>query len=405
MIFRHFKYLIKCFGLSTLGLVAFLQHGLSAEPTTLRVATFNTSLSRDTEGQLLKDLQSGQDQQIKNIAEIIQRTAPDVILLNEFDYDPTGTSYALFQEKYLGVDQNGAKAVQYPHVFFAPSNTGVTSGKDLDNNGKIDGGNDAFGFGKFPGHYGMVVLSKFPLDSNKIRTFQNFLWKNMPDAMLPDNPKTPAPKDWYAADELDVLRLSSKSHWDIPVIVKDKVVHILASHPTPPVFDGPEDKNGTRNHDEIRFWVDYLTPGKNDYITDDKGNTKGLEANEAFVLLGDLNADPQDGDSTQNPIKKLLSVPSIVADVIPESKGGEESAKVQGKTNLEHKGNPKHDTGDFSEPPGNLRVDYVLPSKNFKIKASGVFWPDSTDPLYRLVNDYKQSSDHRLVWLDLEWKD
>ena len=30
--------------------------------------------------------------------------------------------------------------------------------------------------------------------------------------------------------------------------------------PDAAVFDGPEDRNGTRNHDEIRFWADYVNP-------------------------------------------------------------------------------------------------------------------------------------------------
>ena len=50
-----------------------------------------------------------------------------------------------------------------------------------------------------------------------------------------------------------------------------KTVHFLVSHPTPPVFDGPEDRNGTRNFDEIRFWADYVIPSRSGYIYDDNG--------------------------------------------------------------------------------------------------------------------------------------
>ena len=57
-----------------------------------------------------------------------------------------------------------------------------------------------------------------------------------------------------------MFRLSSKSHWDVPIRIGRETVHFLVSHPTPPVFDGPEDRNGTRNHDEIRFWADYVGP-------------------------------------------------------------------------------------------------------------------------------------------------
>ena len=43
---------------------------------------------------------------------------------------------------------------------------------DLDRDGKTDGPGDAFGFGKFPGQYAMALLSRHPLDVERIRTFQ-----------------------------------------------------------------------------------------------------------------------------------------------------------------------------------------------------------------------------------------
>lgn len=89
------------------------------------------------------------------VAEIIQRNDPDVLLINEFDYDSSGEAVALFQENYLGVSQNSAKAVDYPYVYLAPSNTGIPSGLDLDNDGATDGPGDAYGFGLFPGQYGL----------------------------------------------------------------------------------------------------------------------------------------------------------------------------------------------------------------------------------------------------------
>ncbi len=72
------------------------------------------------------------------------------------------------------------------------------------------------------------------------------------------------------------MRLSSKSHWDIPININGKEIHILASHPTPPVFDGPENRNGNRNHDEIRFWRDYIDNTQANYIYDDGGKKGGL---------------------------------------------------------------------------------------------------------------------------------
>lgn len=370
----------------------------------LRVATYNFSLNRNFEGQLVADLSTGDNAQAKTVAEIIQRTDPDIILLNEFDYVEGGTAVDLFRDNYLEVSQNGADPIEFPYAFVAPSNTGIPSGFDLNNDGVIGGGDDAFGFGFFPGQYGMAVLSKHPIDTPSVRTFQTFLWKDMPGALLPDDPATDAPADWYSPEELAVFRLSSKSHWDVPVQVGPHTVHVLASHPTPPTFDGAEDRNGRRNHDEIRFWSDYVTPGQGRYIYDDQGVSGGLNPSQSFVILGDQNADPLDGDSVDAAIDQLLDNRRIV-DPLPTSDGAVEAATLQGGANTAHVGDPAYDTADFNDnpAPGNLRADYVLPSTTLRVQDAGVFWPVQADPLSSLTGSFPfPSSDHRLVWVDVQ---
>jgi hypothetical protein len=369
----------------------------------VRVATYNLSLNRNAPGELVADLSTSTNAQARTVAEVIQRADPDVVLLNEFDYAEGGVAVDLFRENYLEVSQNGAPAVDYPYAFVAPSNTGIPSGFDLNNNGVVSGGDDAFGFGVFPGQYGMVVLSKHPIVTDEVRTFQNFLWKDMPGALLPDDPATPTPTDWYSPEELEVFRLSSKSHWDVPVEVDGRTLHILASHPTPPTFDGAEDRNGSRNHDEIRFWADYVTPGAGRYIYDDAGERGGLNPSQAFVIVGDQNADPLDGDSVDAAIDQLLGNKRI-ADPRPTSDGAVEAAALQGGANSTHEGDPALDTADFADTaPGNLRADYVLPSRGLRVVDAGVFWPVQADPLSALTGVYPfPSSDHRLVWVDLK---
>ena len=371
----------------------------------VRFQTFNASLNRSVAGELVADLSTPDDPQAATVAEIIQRTRPDVLLLNEFDFVPSGDAVDLFRKNYLEVGHNGARPIHYRYAFIAPSNTGIPSGFDLDNNGTIGGGNDAFGFGEFPGHFGMAVLSKYPIDYQHARTFQKFRWADMPGAMLPDNPATDAPADWYSPDELEVVRLSSKSHWDLPIRIGRKTVHFLVSHPTPPVFDGAEDRNGKRNFDEIRFWADYVS-GR-DYMYDDRGHRGGLHKGARFVIAGDQNSDPLDGDSVPGAIQQLIDHPRI-EDPLPTSAGGPEAALRQGGANLTHESDPLYDTADFADfsstspPPGNLRADYVLPDKRLKVRGAGVFWPVPSDPLSRLTGEFPfPSSDHRSVWLDL----
>lgn len=371
--------------------------------TSVRFATFNASLNRNSAGALMADLSTPGNAQAQTIAEIIQRARPEVILINEFDYVDQGLAVGLFQQNYLSVSQNGADPIQYPYAFVAPSNTGIPSGFDLNNNGVVGGPDDAFGFGFFPGQFGMAVYSMYPIDLANVRTFQTFLWKDMPGALLPDNPATPEPADWYSAEELEVFRLSSKSHWDIPILVDGTPIHFLVSHPTPPVFDGPEDRNGLRNHDEIRFWADYISPGQGGYFYDDQGRSGGLKPGQLFVIAGDQNADPFDGDSVAFAIQQLLGHPRINTTQTPSSEGAVEQSALQGGANTTHIGNPAYDTADFADgTPGNLRADYVLPNKALRIEASGVFWPISSDPLFRLVGTFPfPSSDHRLVWIDV----
>lgn len=325
----------------------------SDAPSSFRVATFNASLNRSPAGQLVTDLQ-GENDQARAAADVISANSPDVLLVNEFDYSGDD-AVRLFNEKYL--DE------QYPYWFTAPVNTGVDSGLDLDKNGTLGGPGDAWGFGQFPGQYGMVVYSKYPIDTESVRTFQNFLWKDMPNSLLP--------RDYYG-DVSDALRLSSKSHWDVPIDVDGRTLHVLASHPTPPSFDGPENRNGKRNHDEIRLSADYISGA--DYLYDDTGVRGGLEQGASFVVLGDQNSDPVDGDSVAGAIAQVLDLPRV-QDPAP--------------TSSEH----GTDTADFADPtPGDLRVDYVLPSDDLTVVDSQVYWP----------NQPEHPSDHRLVWADLE---
>ncbi|HEX2883278.1 MAG TPA: endonuclease/exonuclease/phosphatase family protein, partial [Candidatus Limnocylindria bacterium] len=195
----------------------------------------------------------------------------------------------------------------------------------------------------------------------------------------------------------------SKSHWDVPIDVGGTIVHFLVSHPTPPVFDGAEDRNGTRNFDEIRFWADYVTPGAGGYIYDDDGVSGGLKPGEKFVIAGDQNSDPLDGDSIPGAIQQLLENPRVNTTVTPDSLGAVEAAALQGGANATHLSDPRYDTADFADgAPGNLRADYVLPSRNLRITDAAVFWPELGDPLSRLTGTFPfPSSDHRLVWIDV----
>lgn len=363
-------------------------------------ATFNVSmesenyLGRYADGVstqvLIDELASGDSQHIKSIAKIIQTKRPDVILLNEFDYiENPKQGVEQFIKAYLNVAQKGTEAIDYPYYYYSTSNTGIESPFDLNGDGKFEGtANDAFGYGRYPGHYGMVLLSKFPIDKENVRTFQLFKWKDMPYHL---ETRTADGENFYSDEAWEEFRLSSKSHWDVPIKFDDKTIHVLASHPTPPGFDGEEDRNGKRNHDEIRFWKDYIDETEGSYIYDDEGK-KGALGSESFVIVGDLNASPDEGSAMTEGIRSLLNHSKVNNEFTPSSKGGELLS-------------PDNKYGKYHTAFWKLRADYVLPSTDLNVVDHAVFWPVKGEPLHELMLDREASSDHRMVWVEVKLDD
>jgi endonuclease/exonuclease/phosphatase family metal-dependent hydrolase len=357
---------------------------------TVRFATFNVSFYGEADGALLRRLQAG-DENARKVAAVIQHLRPDVLLLNEFDYVADGSAADAFQQRYLGVGQHGQAPIEYAYRYLAPVNTGVPSGLDINGDGKEEGPEDTWGFGRYPGQYGMLVLSRYPIDTANARTFQKLLWKDVPGAQRPRHPDgTP----YHADATWERLRLSSKSHWDLPIDTPLGKVHFLVSHPTPPVFDGPENRNGRRNSDEIRLWRAYLDARDDAWLCDDAGRCGGLAPGEHFVIAGYQNADAADGDGDHEAIAGLLAHPRVDASFVPRAEGGAARAAQHG---LPRNGVPATHTGDFGPTAGTMRLDYVLPSKGLVATDGGIFWPVSPPEIV----PWASASDHHLVWLDL----
>lgn len=363
-----------------------------ARNSAIRVATFNVALFRRNPGALLAETETTTSEKMQRVAATIQIIKPDIILLNEVDYDPSGATYRNLNKNYFRVVQSqfhSCSSIDFPFFYAPPSNTGMPSGVDFNRDGELSLPADAYGYGFFPGQYGMVLFSKFPMDNEAIRTFQNFLWKDMPNNLLPTS--------YYSPAAMEIFRLSSKNHIDVPIILPSgKTLHLLCSHPTPPGFDSVEfDENGRRNADEIRFWSDYITANRNAYIYDDDGQYGGLVSGSSFVIAGDLNADPYDGDSRHEGIATLLSRYNVV-DPMPKSVGGELS-----DNNVAFSaGDPALDTSYFNPFVGSLRIDYTLPSADLEVRDARVFWPSESDPLFPLA--YRMdTSDHRAVFVEV----
>ena len=332
-----------------------LATALCAQAEAYRIATWNVELSRKGPGLLLRDLIRGEDEQILAVLDIIADARPDVLLLQGVDFDQTNEAL-----KRL------ANAAGFEHYFAFPPNSGRQAGLDVDADGRLGEPEDALGFGRFFGEGGMALLSRFPIQKEAARNYSDLLWKDLPDTMMP----TPG-NIWPPQDVYDALPLSSVGHWQVPVSFPEGALTLLAFHATPPVFDGPEDRNGLRNHDQIVFWQKLM-----DGIV-------GTAPDSGFVLLGDANQDPEDGDGRKSAILSLLADPRL-QDTAP--KGAEGT-----------------DTVDWEAiDVGKLRVDYVLPSSDLQVIGSGVFWPAAESEAAATA---RAASRHYLVWVDLEMSD
>jgi len=360
-----------------------------AAAQTLRVATFNAELARDGPGVLLHELRTKPKERALSAVAVIKAVRPDVLVLQRIDHDMRGHALAAFAQ-LLAAGEDG---IDYPYSFHAPVNAGVPSGLDLDGDGLVMGTGDALGWGRYPGNGGMAVLSRLPIDAEAARSFRGALWRDQPDARLPARADG-AP--YFPPEALDVVPLSSRAHWEAPVILPDgRRLALLTAHPTPPLFDGPERLNVLRNRDEVLFWARYLDGAE---LADDQGRVATAPGGP-LVVLGDFNLDPLDGAGDGAAMARLLDHPRL-QNPSPASMGAEAAARDQGGANARHRGAAALDTADWrDEPgPGNLRVSYVLPSRDLEVVGAGVFWPAPDDPQAALLDG---AGPHRLVWVDL----
>ncbi len=332
------------------------------------MATYHTDLSARGPGLMLRDIIEGTPESAV-VIRTIATVAPDILVLQDVDWDAGGAGIGSLAE---AIAAGGGP--EYAHLFAARPNSGMLTDLDMDGDGLLRGPRDAQGYGNFSGDGGMAVLSRFPIETGEIRDLSDLLWVDLPGQIAPD-PPFPTPQAHAAR------RLSSVAHWVVPVRVEDATLSLLTWSATPPIFDGPEDLNGRRNHDETAIWSRLLD------------GALGPVPDAPFVILGNANLDPEDGDGIRDALDTLLADPRV-QDPEPRSPGGSAAADPG------HRGDPALDTADF-DGPGNLRVSYVLPSSDIAVRASGVFWPE---PEADFAPDETWPS-HRMVWVDITLPD
>ena len=332
----------------------------AAGAESLRIAVYHVELERRGPGLLVQDIRRGKDAQVAAVVQVIAAAKPDVLLLLGIDHDLNLVAASAL------ADRLAEAGLPLPHRFGPRPNTGLATWLDLDGDGRRGGPRDAQGFGRFAGAGGMVLLSRLPIRSDQARDFTSMLWSDLPGQIAP--PETPP-----------VQRLSTTGHWEVPLdLPGGGTLRVLAWHATPPVFDGPEDRNGRRNHDEAAFWLRLLD-----------GDLPDPPPAAPFVLLGGTNLDPADGEGRREAMAALLAHPALQN---PAPRG----AFV--RTDPGHAGDPALDTALFAAPLGGLRTEVILPSAGLTVTGAGLVWPPEGDPLAETVT---AASRHRLVWVDI----
>ncbi|MES0826662.1 endonuclease/exonuclease/phosphatase family protein [Ruegeria sp. SCP11] len=330
-----------------------------AQAETVRIATYNTELSRDGPGLLLRDIQRG-DAQVQAVVDVLVAAQPDIVTLQGIDWDMDALAVAALAE------QLQLAGLDFPHHFSARPNAGLETSQDLNGDGRTYGPADAQGWGRFTGQGGLAVLSRYPIHTDSVQDFTDLLWRDLPGAQLPVTEAGPFP----SKEAQRIQRLSAVAHWIVPVDTPIGLLDLMTFHAAPPVFDGPEDRNGLRNRDEIRLWSVVMD------------GELGRGADGPFVIAGDANLDPEQGEGRREAIRDLLTNPRL-QDPQPSAPSGASTTVVW-------------------KAVGEMRVDYVLPSIDLEIVGAGVFWPEEGTPLRKAA---EQASRHRLVWVDVAMPD
>ncbi len=215
------------------------------------------------------------------MAQVVAHVAPDVLVLQGVDYDADLLALSALRDV---IAQGGPR---YEHIFTMPPNTGVRTGLDMDGDGRLGGPADAQGYGRFRGADGMAILSRWPVATDGVQDFSDLLWRDLAGAELPEVNGVSFP----SVEAQAVQRLSSVGHWVVPITHPIGTVSVMTFAAGPPVFDGPEDRNGLRNADEIRLWQVFLDGGF------------GALPQGRFVIAGNANLDPDAGEGRRDTIR------------------------------------------------------------------------------------------------------
>ena len=204
---------------------------------TVRFSTFNASLNRSNAGDLVADLSTPGNQQAANVAEIdpagpARRAAGQRVRLRP------GGAAACSRPTTCPCPTTASAPIDYPYRYIAPSRTpGSPRATTSTTTDRSVAPTTPSGSASSPGQFGMAVYSKYPIDDRQGPDVPALPVEGHAGRAASRRPAHCRSADWYSPAELGVFRLSSKSHWDLPI------QHRRADRPLP---GEPPDAAGVR---------------------------------------------------------------------------------------------------------------------------------------------------------------
>lgn len=313
----------------------------AASAEIIRFATYDTGLGRKGPGVMLRDLRAARNEQSEAALAVIAAGQADVILLMDVDWDQGSLGLDALAERLADLGQS------YPYRLSLRPNSGIPSGVDLDGDGTTHEARDALGYGWFTGDSGLVVLSRYPL--GRTRDLSDMRWSDRSEAaqLLPPEAR-------------QIVPLATTAQWVVPVMLGATEITLITLSAGTPVFDGPEDRNGLRNRDELALVSELARDA------------------DLPLVMGRANQDPERGEGVREALSDLLNLTAL-QDARPTAPDGS-SATVRW------------------DGPGEMRVDYVLPPRALSVVGAGVLWPEPGDPLRAIT---ETAGPARLVWVDV----
>ena len=364
-----------------------------------------------------------QNPQLAQAVAVLKKLKPDLLSINEMQYDLPGVPNASFtstgQNMMALTTLMGWKPLG---ISFDPANTGLLARPQADGTYPTDTTDpqfepysDPINYGIFPAEYATAGASRFPIVRKLV--FQDLKWAKF----RPDR-KVEGFLDAFGEPlKRETTELFDKNFTDAVLNIQGKEVHFILFHTVPSFDFGKEGSpNIERNGDQLAFLEWYLT-GKTEFEVPADLGIEPLAQGALFVAVGDWNTDVVRNPS--NPGSRVIQrlFKSTRPWLAPETLAF------------------SYESQPFTVKPYQNQFDYLLMSKQINVVKSGIYAPvaerkelgcgiekpkQASDPKTRTIVSYrgaagatcfsevtrayaqvKQASDHRPIWARLRLPD